>query len=113
MLKQWICALATVLILAGAAWADIWKAAANGDVQAVQKEIARGVGVNAKDEDLWTPLHYAVEQRKMDVVKLLLAQGASVNEQTIGLARQRSNLPLNMGTRQWLRSFFEKAPMSM
>ena len=51
MLKQWLCAVTMVLLLAGTARADIWSAAKDGDTQAVQKEIESGVDVNAKDEN--------------------------------------------------------------
>ena len=38
MLKQGLCTLAMVL-MAGSAWANIWEAAEQGDVQTIQKEI--------------------------------------------------------------------------
>ena len=37
----------------------------------------RGVDINAQDDDLWTPLHYACDQDNADLVALLLTVCAS------------------------------------
>lgn len=35
--------------------------------------INAGAEVNAQDDDMWTPLHYACELDRSDIVQLLLA----------------------------------------
>ena len=79
MLKQCLLASAIILLLETTAWANIWKAAENGDVQTVLKEIADGADVNARDEHQWMPLHLATEAGNAEMVRLLIAKGADVN----------------------------------
>ena len=50
-------------------------AAKNGDLAGVQAELDKGVDVNAKAFNGWTPLHHAVYK---EVVELLIAKGADV-----------------------------------
>ena len=50
-------------------------AAKNGDLAGVQAELDKGVDVNAKVFNGWTPLHHAVYK---EVVELLIAKGADV-----------------------------------
>ena len=35
--------------------------------------MSRGADVNAQDDDWWTPLHYACEFNRSDIVQFLLA----------------------------------------
>lgn len=51
------------------------------NVEAMKLFIAKGANVNHKDNNGWTPLHYAVGARGKEVVQELLATGAAVNEQ--------------------------------
>jgi ankyrin repeat protein len=48
-------------------------AAAGGNCQLVQFLIVQGLDVNGIDGTGWTPLHFAVEKRRLDVVRVLLA----------------------------------------
>jgi beta-lactamase regulating signal transducer with metallopeptidase domain len=56
------------------------QAAAAGDKEPVQKLLAQGVDVHAKDKDGRTPLHSAAWYGRKDVAAVLLAQGANINE---------------------------------
>jgi len=38
-----------------------------------------GANVNYKDEDGWTPLHWAVQNGHLDIVKILIKYKADVN----------------------------------
>jgi ankyrin repeat protein len=48
-------------------------AASGGNCQLVQFLIVQGLDVNGIDGTGWTPLHFAVEKRRLDVVRVLLA----------------------------------------
>jgi ankyrin repeat protein len=48
-------------------------AASGGNCQLVQFLIVQGLDVNGIDGSGWTPLHFAVEKRRLDVVRVLLA----------------------------------------
>jgi len=53
--------------------------AAKGDLVAIQQELAKGGDINAKDAAEQTPLMYASEAGRLDVVKYLVENGADVN----------------------------------
>jgi uncharacterized protein len=57
----------------------LWYHALNGDVAAVQHELAAGADASAADDVNYTPLHAAVQQGHVPVVELLLASGADAN----------------------------------
>jgi len=50
--------------------------------------------VNAKDTYGWTPLHYAVSQKRTEMVKYLVRRGASVNARTERMVRTKLVWPL-------------------
>ncbi len=54
-------------------------AAGTGDLYAVEQALALGENVNAKSEELWTPLHFAAVSGSGKVVELLLEHGADIN----------------------------------
>ena len=51
----------------------------NGNIAAVKQHLAAGTDVNAKDDNGWTPLHFAVYYGHKEIVELLIAKGADVN----------------------------------
>lgn len=53
-------------------------AASNDDDDAMGDLLARGVSVNCKDDDGYTPLHWAAERGNVKKVWLLLRSGASL-----------------------------------
>ena len=63
------------------------QAAEEGDIEQVQKLIAAGADVNAKNSYGRSSLHEAAFQGHEDVVELLLANGADINLRSIGMAR--------------------------
>jgi len=51
--------------------------AGKGDLRQLKRLIAKGYSVNFRDYDNRTPLHLAVENGHVSIVKYLLAHGAS------------------------------------
>jgi len=61
---------------------DAWfKAATDGDAQALKQLLDQGADVNAKDADENTALHLATKQGHQDIMRLLVEHGADVNAQ--------------------------------
>ena len=58
---------------------SFWKAAMNGNIEAVKQQLAAGAYVNAKDGIGWTPLHSAAGRARMVVNEILITNGADVN----------------------------------
>ena len=55
---------------------SIWKAASDGDVEAIEAHIAAETDLDEQNETGYTPLHYGVMKTKPGVVTLLLEAGA-------------------------------------
>ena len=66
----------------------LWKAAEEGNIEAVKQHLAAGTDVNMKTtsdiglERGMTPLYYAVGSGRKEIAKLLIAFGADVNAQS-------------------------------
>ncbi len=59
---------------------DIWKAAANGNIEAIKQHLAAGTDVDAKEPPGGsTPLMVAATFGQVEVVKFLIEKGANVN----------------------------------
>jgi len=56
---------------------ELHRAAGNGDLAAVKRLLGHGAGVNSKDGDGWTPLHWAAYEGRTEVVAFLLESGAA------------------------------------
>ena len=64
----------------GSAHATLIGAARNGDADAVRRLLKEGADANAsREEDRWTPLHWAVLHGSTPSVIVLLSSGANVN----------------------------------
>lgn len=59
-------------------------AAGEDDLKCVQVLISEGLPINALDGNGFTPLHYAVKENHIAVVKYLVSLGADVNAQANG-----------------------------
>ena len=57
----------------------IWEAAGNGNIEAVQYHLNKGVDINAKDYKGWTALHHAAWYFHKEAVELLINEGAQIN----------------------------------
>ena len=58
---------------------SIHEAVMHGNVEVVKKHLAAGTGVNARGEDVGTPLHIAALVGSNEIVELLITKGADVN----------------------------------
>ena len=58
-------------------------AAKVGHVEAVKKHLDSGVDVNEKNEDGFTPMHYAAQTGYKEITDLLIANGADVNSKDV------------------------------
>ena len=75
---------AVVLVECGPTVPDIsiHEAAETGNIDVVKQHLAAGTDVNAKDEDGYTPLHFAVANDDKELAELLIAAGADMNAKT-------------------------------
>ncbi len=60
-------------------WTDLHYAALKGDVRAVTVLLAEGADPSAFEEFGSTPLHFAADNEHLEIVRLLLKAGASIN----------------------------------
>ncbi|HBI45393.1 MAG TPA: hypothetical protein DDY78_21455 [Planctomycetales bacterium] len=61
------------------------EAAWTGDLTIIKDLIAAGVDINAPSaEGRWPPLHLAIENQRIDVIRWLLVAGADVNRNMSG-----------------------------
>jgi len=79
MKSQLIAIVAAVVLVTTAFAGPIHTAAEKGDLARVQKELDKGVDVNATKKDGTTPLHHAAWEGHKEIVELLIAKGADVN----------------------------------
>ena len=64
-------------------------AAADGDFDKAQAEVAAGADVNAADVNGWTPLHFAAQSQSAPIVRLLIEKGSRID-----VPDQHGNTPL-------------------
>ena len=74
---------------------DILKASEDGNIDEVNDLISRRADVNAKDEYMYTPLHFASLRGHASVVDILLKNGANVNAITESMYTPRHWASLN------------------
>jgi len=74
-------------------------------LDAVQFLLERGADVNARREDLWTPLHLAVDIGEVKMARVLIEHHADVNSQS-----DEGLTPLHLLSRQNLPSLEDNGP---
>jgi len=58
---------------------SLHQATVSGNIERVKELLSKGVDINLKNRQGWTPLHAAVWNQKQDIAKLLIEKGADVN----------------------------------
>jgi len=58
---------------------SIWRAAQNGNIEAVKQHLSAGTNVDEKNLNDLTPLHYALEKGHKEIAELLVEKGVDVN----------------------------------
>ena len=58
----------------------LWYHALNGDVAGLRAELDRGADASFGDDASYSPLHAAVQQGRVEVIRVLLAAGAEPNK---------------------------------
>ena len=68
-------------LLTSVSWTErnIWVAAVTGDLPMLEAELQRGVSIDARTEEAYTPLHMAALFGQTDVAELLLSLNADVS----------------------------------
>jgi len=80
MKSQLIAIVAAVLVVGCGPSVDIWKAADEGNIEAVKQNLATGADVNDRtDFYSETPLHFAAENGQKEVAQILIDKSADVN----------------------------------
>ena len=86
-MKKALLSLIPTLLLIGCSKpeSDIWTAAREGKVEAVEYHLDNGADVNAPDQVGRVPLHHAIMAKQIDMIQFLIDRGADVNaEKTSG-----------------------------
>jgi ankyrin repeat protein len=69
----------TAALLALTPEEELFASVVSGVVSSVQKRLAEGTNINARDRNGRTPLHIAVRLEEKDVADLLISKGADIN----------------------------------
>ncbi|SVD67665.1 uncharacterized protein METZ01_LOCUS420519, partial [marine metagenome] len=75
---------------------DVWQAATLGRLEPLKAAMARGIDLNALNQDGWAPLHLAVVANQVAAVEWLLKHGARINAETAG-SRSALDIALTPG----------------
>ena len=82
MIHFLITTIAAMLLVGCGESIPLWKAARDGNIEAVRQHLAAGTDVNAQSDGGYTPLHFAADYGHKEIVELLITKGAEVNAKT-------------------------------
>lgn len=70
---------------------EIFEATKNGNIVRINQLLSKGININERNDQQWTPLFEAISWGKIEAAKLLLLKNASVT-----IANNEGNSPLHM-----------------
>ena len=83
--------IAAVLVVGCGESIPLWRAARDGNIEAVRQHLASGTDVDAKSSRSGsTPLHFAANYGRKEIAELLISKGAEVNAKS-----NKGNTPLH------------------
>lgn len=59
---------------------ELVRAIYEGHFEKVKRLVQSNSDANYKDEGGWTPLHWATQERKTEIIQFLLSKGADIND---------------------------------
>ena len=71
--------IAAVLVVGCGESIPLWRAARDGNIEAVRQHLASGTDVDAKTDTGYAPLHFAANYGRKEIAELLISKGAEVN----------------------------------
>jgi ankyrin repeat protein len=74
----------------------LWNLAAAGDLAGMRRELTAGADPNQGDDVGYTPLHIAIQEKRIEAVSLLLKSGADPNRPD-----NHGNVPLWTAVQNW------------
>ena len=75
---------------------NVWQSASLGRVEPLKAALAKGIDLNALNQDGWAPLHLAVVANQVAIVEWLLKNGVRINAETAG-SRSALDIALTPG----------------
>lgn len=73
----------------------LWNAAKQGDAEVLRTLIAKGVDVNVRDKNGWTPLHVATQYGHAEAMRTLIAARSMQSMRKHGLIKQDQAITWN------------------
>jgi ankyrin repeat protein len=74
-----ITTIAAVVLVGCGESIPLWRAARDGNIEAVRQHLASGTDVDAKTDTGYAPLHFAANYGRKEIAELLISKGADVN----------------------------------
>ena len=70
----------------------------------IEELLTRKADINAIDQDGWTPLHFAAQRGKKDIVELLLSKGSDAQ-----IKNKKGETPIDLTQNQDVKAILQKA----
>jgi ankyrin repeat protein len=78
-MKLLLTTIAAVVLVGCGESIPLWRAARDGNIEAVRQHLASGTDVDAKTDTGYAPLQFAANYGRKEIAELLISKGADVN----------------------------------